>query len=193
MIDQLLARRSVGRVLPDRPPREVIERLLEAASAAPSHHHTHPWRFIVVAGKAREEVGHHLREALRARLPDPDSSASAALLHKEESKLLRAPVVIVAAVRPSKAPGVIREEELASGAAACQNILLAAQAEGLGAMWRTGETAYDPAVREALGLEPDDAIVGFIYIGYPDPKQPPPPRPPRRSWRDVTQWWGWDE
>lgn len=193
MIDQLLARRSVGRVRPDRPPREVIGRLLEAASAAPSHHHTNPWRFIVVAGQAREKVGHHLREALRARLPDPNSPASAALLKKEETKLLRAPVVIVAAVRPSKAPGVIREEELASGAAACQNILLAAQAEGLGAMWRTGETAYDPAVREALSLEPDDAIVGFIYVGYPDPAQPPPPRPPRRPWREMTQWWGWDE
>jgi nitroreductase len=193
MIDLLLARRSVGRVLPDQPPRATIERLLEAACAAPNHHHTQPWRFIVISGTAREEVGKHLRAALQSRLSDPASAPAQALLQKEEAKLLRAPVVIVVAVHPSTGPGVFREEEIASGAAACQNMLLAAEAQGLGAMWRTGETAYEPAVLDALGLEPQDSIVGFIYVGYPDPANPPSPRPPRRSWREMTRWWGWDE
>ena len=43
--------------------------------------------------------------------------------------------------------------------------MLAAFAQGLGAMWRTGEAAYDTSVKGALGLEPDDVIVGFIYVG----------------------------
>jgi nitroreductase len=43
--------------------------------------------------------------------------------------------------------------------------MLAAFAQGLGAMWRTGEAAYDQAVKRALGIGPDDVIVGFIYVG----------------------------
>ena len=39
-------------------------------------------------------------------------------------------------------------------------------------MWRTGEPAYDEAVKRALGVEPDDVIVGFIYVGK-DISSPP--------------------
>ena len=40
-----------------------------------------------------------------------------------------------------------------------------AQAEGLGAQWLTGWAAYDPVVRERLGVAADEAVVGFIHIG----------------------------
>ena len=43
--------------------------------------------------------------------------------------------------------------------------MLAVHAQGYGAMWRTGEPAYDPGVKQVLGLEPTDAIIGIIYIG----------------------------
>jgi nitroreductase len=189
----LLSRRSIGRVLPQRPPRQVIEQLLAAACAAPNHHLTRPWRFVVLAGKAREEIGRHLEAALRARLPDPASPTSVALLAKERTKLLRAPVILVVAAHPSPDPRILEVEEVAAGAAAVENVLLAAQALGLGAMWRTGETAYDPAVNAALGLDPGDAIVGFVYLGYPDPAQPPPARGPRAPFEDLTRWVGWED
>ena len=174
-------------------PRHLVQRLIEAACAAPNHHLTQPWRFAVLAGSARESAGRHLEAALRARLPEPDSPASAALLAKERAKLLRAPVVIVVAVHQSEDPRVLHTEEVNAGAAACQNILLAAQALGLGAMWRTGDTAYDQAVTAGLGFDPGDTIVGFMYIGYPDPAQPPPARPRRRPPAELTRWMGWDE
>jgi nitroreductase len=43
--------------------------------------------------------------------------------------------------------------------------MLAAFAQGLGAFWRTGEAAYDEAVKGALGVSSDDLIVGFIFVG----------------------------
>ncbi|MDQ3044099.1 MAG: nitroreductase family protein, partial [Chloroflexota bacterium] len=43
-------RRSIGKVGPERPPRELIEQVLEAATWAPNHRLTEPWRFIVIAG-----------------------------------------------------------------------------------------------------------------------------------------------
>jgi len=47
--------------------------------------------------------------------------------------------------------------------------MLAAFAEGLGAFWRTGEAAYDEAVKEALGI-------GFIYVGTDTRGAPSRPR-----------------
>ena len=193
LYDLILSRRSVGRVLPDRPPRELIERLLDAACSAPNHHLTQPWRFVVVTGDARERVGQKLEAALRRQLPETQSAPSVALLAKERAKLLRAPVVLVLAVRPSDDPRVVPAEDVQAGAAAAQNVLLAAQSLGLGAMWRTGHTVHDPEVKRELGLAPDDEVVGFIYLGYPDPTQPPPARPARRPARDLTQWLGWEE
>jgi nitroreductase len=45
--------------------------------------------------------------------------------------------------------------------------MLAAQALGYGAMWRTGEPAYDACVKAGLRLQASDAIIGIIYIGTP--------------------------
>lgn len=193
LLDLLVARRSVGRVLAQRPSRGQIERLLEAGCAAPNHHRTQPWRFVVVTGQAREQLGEALRDALKARLGEPDSLPNQALLAKEVSKPLRAPVIIAVAIEPSNDPRVFPAEELASGAAAAQNILLAAAALGLGAMWRTGETAYDPIVKAVLGLGAEHAIIGLIYVGFPDAADPTPAAGPRRSWAEVTRWWGWED
>jgi nitroreductase len=53
-------------------------------------------------------------------------------------------------------------------------------------MWKTGDAAYDPHVKAALGLTEGDAIVGFIYLGRPD--RPLPPRPPKPAPELVSEW-----
>jgi nitroreductase len=58
-------------------------------------------------------------------------------------------------------------------------VLLAAHALGLGAIWRTGPMAYRAEINAFLGLEADDRIVGFVYVGRPG-MAPPTPQP-----RDV--------
>jgi nitroreductase len=182
--EAIISRRSVGRVLPDALPRAEVEALLEAAVSAPNHHLTAPWRFVVLAGDARREVGEaHARAVARAK---PDLPAEG--LAKEAARLERAPVVIAAIVRGSEDPVQAREDRDAV-AAAIENLLLAAHAGGLGAMWRTGVMVDEPEVREALGLEPGDAIVGFVYLGRP--AGPPPERPPRPEVAAVAAWRGW--
>ena len=56
------------------------------------------------------------------------------------------------------------EQDL-SAAAATQNMLIAAHAQGIGAMWRTGSMAYHPTVIEGLGLSERETIIGFLYLG----------------------------
>jgi nitroreductase len=55
-------------------------------------------------------------------------------------------------------------------------MLLAAQALGFTANWKTGPAAYDAAVKQALGIDPDGVVIGIIYLGTQrgpqDPREP---------------------
>ena len=186
VFEAIRTRRSVGKMRPERPPRELVERLLEAALCAPNHHLTEPWRFVVIAGPARNELGEALARARRRLNPD----APPAALERERAKPLRAPVVIAMAVEPAAGPKVVEVEEIAAGAAAVQNLLLAAHALGLAAMWRTGDTCYCPEINEYLGLSPAARLLGLIYVGYP---AIPLPAPRERPSAAFTRWLGWDE
>jgi nitroreductase len=174
-------RQSVGKVKPDPLPKDVIERLLDAAVQAPNHHRVRPWRFIVMSGMARNRLGDIMAESLRQRKPDMLEEGLAA----ERAKALRSPVMIAVGVDKPTETKVVEIENICAAAAASQNILLAAEGLGLAAMWRTGPAATDPAVKAFLGLQADQHIIGILYIGYPESERPLPERP---GFQDRTVW-----
>lgn len=174
-------RHSLGKVKPDLVPRELIERLLAAAVQAPNHYKVRPWRFVVLTGEGRHKLGEVMAASQMARHPEFPAEA----FDKCRAVPLRAPVVIAVGVdKPSEAK-VLEIENVAATAAAIENLLLAAHALGLGAKWRTGEWARDPMVKEFLGFAPDQHIIGFIYLGYPEFGAEFAPRP---SFEDRTVW-----
>ncbi len=188
--DVIQARRSVGKMKPERPPRQKIERILEAATCAPNHHEVEPWRFFVMSGQALDEVGALMAERLAARMEETSSEKAQAALNKERSKLRRAPVVIaVASVRPTS-PKVVDIENYAAVSAAIQNMLLVAQEEGLASIWRTGDAVYDPKIKAFFGLEPEEHLVGFVYLGYP---AVPVSGYGRSHFETKTRWLGWED
>ncbi len=181
----LHGRRSIGRVGHDPIPRELVAELLDAAVTAPNHHATGPWRFVVLTGAARGEVGAaHAAAVARAR---PDAGPEG--LVKEAARLERAPVVVACVVSPGEDPVEAREDRDAV-AAAVQNLLVGAHARGLAAMWRTGVMVDEPEVRDALGVGGRDAIVGFVYLGTA-PESVPGRDRPRPGAAGVTEWRGW--
>ena len=139
------------------------EILLRAGARAPDHGRLQPWRFLIVRGAARELLGDVMAEALRASKPDTPLET----LDRERRKPLRAPALLVVAVVPVLRSGMPEIEQILAGGAAAQNILLAAHALGLGAIWRTGAPAYSDDVARALGLPAQSRIVAFIYLGAP--------------------------
>lgn len=190
IIETIARRRSIGKMTGERPTRPQIERILEAGTHAPNHHNVQPWKFFVLAGNARAEVGEIMAESLLARSGYPADDKGKALLEKERNKLLRAPVVIVAAAEHPQQNNVLEIENIEAVAAAVQNMLLAAEELGLAAMWRTGDAAYDPRVKRWFGLAPDDHIVAFLYLGYPAiPRQERRPIP----FQEKTTWPGWED
>jgi len=187
----LRARRSSGRVKPDPLPRALIERVIEAATWAPNHHRTEPWRFVVVAGEARKRLAEVMVASLAGRLDEREDERAAALLEKERNKPLRAPALVAVAALPTDDARAVEVEEVAAVAAAVQNMLLAAEALGLGAIWRTGDPAYDPNVKRFLGLPADAHLLAFVYLGYPE-HAPPRVRPGDGDIGRFTSWLGWD-
>jgi nitroreductase len=187
--EAIKGRRSIGKVKPDAVDPALIERLLEAATWAPNHYYTEPWRFFVLTGEGRRPLGRVLAEIAREKLDAPDAPESRGMLAKAESKPLRAPVVIAVAAEVAERPRVVRVEEIGAVNAAIQNLLLAAHALGLGAIWRTGEPTYHPRMKEKFGLQEKDELLGFIYVGYPDHPGATPRRTPHG---DKTKWIGED-
>ncbi len=174
-------RHSQKKVKPDPVPRAMIEKLLDAAAQAPNHYKVRPWRFVVLTGRARERLGEVMSASLRARQPDFPPEA----FDKARTTPLQAPVVIAVGVEKPSEPKVLEIENICAVAAATENLLLAAYALGLGAKWRTGEWARDPMVKGFLGFEPDQHIIGFVYVGYPEFIVEQPARP---SFEDRTVW-----
>ncbi|MCG2785266.1 MAG: nitroreductase [Anaerolineae bacterium] len=181
LFEAIFSRQSIGKVKPDPVPREVIEQLLAAAVQAPNHYKVRPWRFVVVSGNARNQLGEIMARSFLAQNPSLPPEA----LEKERGKPLRAPVLIAVGVDKPSEPKVSEIENIAAVAAACQNILLAANSLGLGAIWRTGSAARDARVKEWLGLAPDQHLLGLIYIGYPEN----PPAPINRPGFETQTTW----
>lgn len=190
IFDIIKHRRSIGKMTAERPSREQIERLLEAATHAPNHRHTQPWKFIVLAGDARAKLGEVMARSLAARIGETMGGKTEAILNKERHKLLRSPVVIVVVSEPPHQPNVVEIENIEATAAAVENMLLVGEEMGLACMWRTGDAAFDPRVKHWLGLSPDETIVSFLYVGYPAiphlERQPIP-------YQEKTIWLGWEE
>ncbi len=159
-LEALHGRNSAARLTGDVA-ATALENILKAGLRAPDHAQLRPWRILVVTGAARHSLG-----ALFALAGEP--TAAPDKLARLRSKPLRAPVVIIVAASPTEHPKVPRIEQLLSAAAVVQNMSLAAHAQGLGAIWRTGGMAYDPTVAKGLGLEEGEQIVGFLYIGEID-------------------------
>jgi nitroreductase len=183
LFEAIYHRQSVGKVKADPVSVALIEKLLEAAAQAPNHHKVRPWRFLVLTGSGRERLGQAMAASLQVRKPDVLPEAVAV----EAARALRAPVVIAVAADLPSEPKVDLIENICACAAAAQNLLLAAEGLGLAAIWRTGPAARDAQVKEALGLQADQPIVGFIYVGYPEAERPAAERPDHR---DRTTWVG---
>jgi nitroreductase len=170
-IDALLNRVSVPRLIEPAPTAQQREVLFQAALRAPDHGQLRPWRFITVEGEARVQMGEVLAQA--ARLKDRDVSEAA--LEKARGMLLRAPLVVIVVARLQDHFKVPQSEQLLAAGCAAQNILLAAFAQGIGAVWRTGELVYTPHVAKSLGLAEGEQVIAFLYLGTPlnPPRQAP--------------------
>src|SRR3954453_14278381 len=139
--------------------REVLDELFELARWAPNHNLTNPWRFRVVGPEALERL---------KRAAGPESAP----------KLDRAPTLVVASATQLEDDPIRDDEDLNAAAAATYIVLLAAHAKGLAGYWRTPEVLRTQEGRAAVGIPPDEKVLGLVYLGHPCQDKAPPERAP---------------
>lgn len=162
-IENLLTRVSHSKVVGPVPSEQALDSMFKAALRAPDHAQLRPWRFLRIEGESLNRLAALFEEAAVADNPTlgPVERASVG------AKALRAPLMIAVISRAMPHPKIpVLEQDLSAGAAS-HAILLAAHAQGLGAIWRTGPMATHPVVLRGLELEAHEKIVAFLYVGHP--------------------------
>lgn len=156
----------------ERPvPVEIVAELCGLATWAPNHKKTWPWRFALFTGDGRARLGETMAAEM-TRLGFGDEPKR----DKTRTKYLRTPATLVVGCAPHENP-MLHDENRDAVAAGIQNLLLAATTLGLASFWSTPALTQPPAVLELCGFDPDDRIVGVIYLGWAAQDCPPPERP----------------
>ena len=148
-LETIFARHSVRQYTDQAVTDEQVETLLKAAMAAPSGMDRRPWRFVVI------------------RDPEVRAALGGQKMYTECSVL----IAVCGETTMTWRDGEVRDNPnwTADCAAATENLLLAAQAMGLGAVWTAGypyEDRMNPA-REVLGLPDNVSLYCLVPVGYP--------------------------
>ncbi len=161
-------RRNIRDFTDQRVPREMIDQIVEAASWAPNHRHTEPWRFIVLEkdGEARSKVANLVYEWTWNNIKNPNQARRERSSADARDEVLMTPVLMMVYSVPGENEEVTHENYAATCCAA-QNMLLMAHAIGLGVGWSTGRLCKADEVHAAIGAGSDWAVVGAFYIGFP--------------------------
>lgn len=163
--------------------RQEVEALLANAVWAPSHGLTQPWRFTVFMGFARQRLADFLGETYRSRTP-PEKFLQRKLDNLTQRPLQSGAVIGIGMARDPR--GRINErDELFAVACAVQNMHLTCTALGLGGFWATGAPMTGEAMRDFLGLGPQDQALGLFHVGHPAIDWPEGHRNPAEC---VTAW-----
>ena len=180
-IQSLLSRRSAWPLDEPAPPEEVLNLAFDAALCAPDHGQLRPWRFAVIRGAARVELGEIFAAAARRR--DPEANAE-----RFRAKAMAAPLLIALGVRIVAGHKVPEAEQTMAVAAGAMNLLNALHMLGYGGFWASGKNTYDAHVRSALGFGAEERLAGFVYAGTPRNPSGPADRPSRAL--HVRHWHG---
>ena len=193
LFEAMRTQRAIRYFKPDPVPREAIDKILEAASKAPSGTNRQMWHFVIVQdAELRAKLSDIYRRAGRNALPNLQwladvnprilRSATHLVEHMDE-----APVLLLACIEHGG------ETTLTTGSSiypAVQNILLAARGLGLGSVLTTFHKQYEDEVREIFGIPNTVETAALLPIGYPaDGAGYGPTR--RKPMEEVTHWDGW--
>lgn len=186
--DAIRARRSIKRFTERPVSREQIEALLDAATLAPNHRLTQPWRFYVLGPEARSAYGRALGARKARKLPDPSNADAVRELRERvaaEHRALPAMIAVAVVDDPASTDAELREENYAAAMMAVQNVAIAAAEMGLGTHIKTGAIMADPAARAAAHVRDGERIVAVVNVGEPSEVPPPKQREPALA---FTTW-----
>jgi len=197
LFDAIKTRRSIRAFRPDPIPGDVMNRILQAASASPSYTNTQPWEVVVVSGKKRDQMAEKLLGLAKAKaptapdLPKPKAWPPALDARSHEHGARRLSTLGLArddaAGREKLSLGnfefygapcaaflfmdaSLGEWSIFDMGLFAQTLILAAHSLGVGSCLQASVTGYAPEIKKFLGVAEGKKLVIGISLGYPDEK-----------------------
>jgi nitroreductase len=161
-IDLLLKRQSNPLLTAPAPSEQTLEQILAAGMRVPDHAGLQPWHFTVITGDGLQRL---------SDLFVASSNKQTANIEKVAKMPFRAPMIIVVSTQFTQHEKVPAQEQLITAGCCAHAMQMAAYSLGYGAMWRTGNFAYNEQVKQGLKISEQNEIVGFLYIGTPCKEQ----------------------
>ena len=204
LFECMYSMRAMRRLKPDPVPEAMVERLLEAATRAPSGQNTQPWAFLVVTEEAGrrffgEKYRSWMRKLSRGREPAPDDRSQRAREIRAARHLgdhmPEVPLLILACGKRDW-PFAVPEDRRVGHAPpsygsvypAVQNLLLACRGLGLGASLTTLHQMFESELHDYFGIPDDYGVVASIPIGFPQGNFGPVRRHPVASKTHRERW-----
>jgi nitroreductase len=153
--DQLVAGKKVD--------DDIIKEILTNATCAPDHGKSEPWRFTVFTGDGLKKLAAFQSELYKQEAGD--NFKEAAYLKLQQNPL-KASHIIAIGMKRTTTKNIPEIEDIIAVACAIENIYLSVNAYGLGGYLTTGGVTYRESAKTFFGLEKEDKLIGFFYIGH---------------------------
>lgn len=178
-IDLMLRRPHASRFVGPEPDDQQLRLILQAGTTGPDHGRIRPWRFVVVRGAARHRFGEALAASAQAFKPGMPQQ----FYDKARGKATIAPLLVTLISSPDTRRNVPVWEQTASASCTGYAMIVAANALGLAAIWKSAPYVEQEPVRACLELGADEQLLGWVNLGH----HPEDTGPTVRNWADLTE------
>jgi nitroreductase len=199
-IELLLQRQSTPLLTTPAPDAPDLDNILSAGMRVPDHACLKPWHFTVIQNEGLQRLSNLYVEALHcdaknqvglqeSQIDMNDAEIKSNVenkIAKTKKMPFRAPMIIVISTQYHEHSKVPKSEQLIAAGCASHAMQMAAVALGYGAMWRTGDFAYNAFVKKGLDIGEGNDIVGFLYLGTASKELP---LKPVRDYKEKVTYW----
>lgn len=155
----LRGRRSINLYLQTPVPEGLVHEAIEAATWAPNHHVTEPWRFYLLGKETIAQCLELVRDTVTER------KGAKAGEFKAGTWALKPGWLVVTCKKSDD--GLRQQEDYAACSAAVQNLMLYLWKAGVGSKWTSGDITRKQRFFDIVGIPGDEFVVGLIWYGYP--------------------------
>jgi len=160
----------------------IVQQVVENATWAPSHGNIQPWKFVVFTGEGLKKLAKFQSELYKQEAGENFKEATYQNLQENP---LKASHVIALCLKRDPNKKFPEVEEIAAVSCSVQNMYLTITAYGVGGYWTTGGVTYKTSAKPFFGLEEDDKLLGFFYIGA---IAVPSPEKARKPIEEKVEW-----
>lgn len=167
--DVINNRRSIYRFTDQEISDEILQQALLAASNAPCHKHTHPWKFYVLGNESRQSLIPAISRLAKIKSEKLQSEDFEADNERAIAKIMKPPLLIVVTSKKSPNDKFREKEDYAASVCALHNLVLSLWENNVGSQWSTGSITRDRETYDALSIEfSREEIIGFVKAGFPE-------------------------